>query len=106
MAEVMKHEFLLGFIKIYILQYADRESVYGKEIHEHLTETGYHLSYATLYNTLHGLESKGYLLHEERNVAGKIRKYYNITDKGRKALQISLKHAQLLFSDLNSRKNR
>lgn len=105
MAEVMKHEFLLGFIKIYILQYAHRESVYGKEIHEHLTETGYHLSYATLYNTLHGLENKGYLLHEERNVAGKIRKYYNITDKGRDALMISMNHAQMLFTDLDYKKN-
>ncbi len=101
MAEVMKHEFLLGFIKIYILQYADKEPVYGKEIHEHLTGAGYHLSYATLYNTFHGLENKGYLIHEDCNVGGKIRKYYNITDKGRDALRISMEQVEILYADLN-----
>ncbi len=108
MADVMKHEFLLGFIKIYILQYAKKEPVYGKEIHEHLTEAGYHLSYGTLYNTFHGLENKGYLLHEDCNVGGKIRKYYNITDKGCDALRIAMEQAEILFTDLNykDKKNR
>jgi len=45
MADVMIHEFLLGFIKIYILQYAEKEPVYGKEIHDQLKSTAirYHL---------------------------------------------------------------
>lgn len=101
MAEVMKHEFLLGFIKIYILQYADKEPVYGKEIHEHLAGAGYHLSYGTLYNTFHGLESKGYLVHEDCNVGGKIRKYYNITDTGREALRNAMEQIEILFTDLH-----
>jgi len=101
MADVMKHEFLLGFIKIYILQYADREPVYGKEIHEHLTGAGYHLSYGTLYNTFHGLENKGYLIHEDCNVGGKIRKYYKITDTGREALRIAIEQIEILFTDLH-----
>ncbi len=101
MAELMKHEFLLGFIKIYILQYAEKEPVYGKEIHEHLTESGYHLSYGTLYNTFHGLENKGYLIHEDCNVGGKIRKYYNITEKGSEALRIAMEQIEILFTDIH-----
>ncbi len=101
MGEVMKHEFLLGFIKIYILQYAEKDPVYGKEIHEHLAEAGYHLSYGTLYNTFHGLENKGYLVHNDCNVAGKIRKYYNITDSGREALRTAMKQIDKLLADLN-----
>ncbi len=86
MADVMIHEFLLGFIKIYILQYAYKENVYGKEIYDQLQEHGYKISYGTLYNTLHGFKEKGYLVDEDRNVQGKIRKYYRITKRGREAL--------------------
>jgi DNA-binding PadR family transcriptional regulator len=104
MAEVMKHEFLLGFIKIYILRFAQREPVYGKEIHEHLAAEGNHLSYATLYKTFHSLEKKGYLVHEDCNVGGKIRKYYNITEIGSEALNIAVRQAEMLFADLASEK--
>lgn len=97
----MIHEFLLGFIKIYILQYVERESVYGKEIHEQLASLGYEISYGTLYNTFHGLEEKGYLVHEDRNVNGKIRKYYQITDKGKDALKKAKQRTRELFDGLD-----
>jgi DNA-binding PadR family transcriptional regulator len=100
MAEMMIHEFLLGIIKIYILQYADREPIYGKEIHDQLREYGYKISLGTLYNTFHGFESKGYLVHEERNINGKIRKYYSITGRGREALSQAKEKTGELFSRL------
>lgn len=103
MAEVMIHEFLLGFIKIYILQCAEKEPVFGKEIHDYLESAGYNMSYGTLYNTFHGLESKGYLAHEDRNVNGKIRKYYNITDKGSEALAKAIEQTRFLFADIYSK---
>ncbi|MBN1534887.1 MAG: helix-turn-helix transcriptional regulator [Spirochaetes bacterium] len=87
MAEMMIHEFLLGFIKIYILQYASMEPVYGKEIFDQLERIDYRISYGTLYNTFHSFEKKGYLVHENRNVNGKIRKYYTITKRGEEALK-------------------
>ncbi len=99
MADVMIHEFLLGFIKIYILQYAEREPVYGKELHDQLSGHGYNLSYGTLYNTFHVLEEKGYLVHEDRNVKGKIRKYYNLTEKGRDALKKAKARTRELFDE-------
>lgn len=100
MADVMIHEFLLGFIKIYILQFADKEPVYGKEIHDQLEEFGFKISFGTLYNTFHGFEEKGYLVHEERNVNGKIRKYYRITKHGREALVTAKGKARELFTAL------
>ncbi|HNR88596.1 MAG TPA: PadR family transcriptional regulator [Spirochaetota bacterium] len=100
MADVMIHEFLLGFIKIYILQFADKEPVYGKEIHDQLEEFGFKISFGTLYNTFHGFEEKGYLVHEERNVNGKIRKYYRITKHGREALATAKGKARELFTAL------
>ena len=99
MADVMIHEFLLGFIKIYILQFTEREPVYGKEIHDQLASHGYDLSYGTLYNTFHGLEEKGYLVHEDRNVKGKIRKYYKITEKGKDALKKAKERTRELFDE-------
>ncbi len=98
MADMMIHEFLLGFIKIYILQYAAKEDVYGKELYDQLHEHGYKLSYGTLYSTLHGFKEKGYLADEERNVRGKIRKYYRITDRGMEALEKAREKARELFT--------
>ncbi|OHD72442.1 MAG: PadR family transcriptional regulator [Spirochaetes bacterium RBG_16_49_21] len=100
MADVMIHEFLLGFIKIYILQYAEKEPVYGKEIHDQLQEYGYKISFGTLYNTFHGFEEKGYLIHEDRNINGKIRKYYTLTDRGKEAFNKAKEKAKELFDAL------
>ncbi|GEM_PF-5630 len=87
MADEMIHEFMLGFIKIYILQHASEGPIYGKEVHEKLGRYGFVLSYGTLYSAFHKFESKKYLVQEDRNINGKIRKYYSITDKGLKALE-------------------
>ncbi len=100
MSEVMTHEFLLGVIKLYILQYADKEPIYGKEISDQLAEYGYHISCGTLYNAFHNFEEIGYLIHEDRNVNGKIRKYYHITDQGKNALSAAKEKTHLLFKEL------
>jgi PadR family transcriptional regulator, regulatory protein PadR len=97
MAEMMIHEFLLGFIKIYILQYASREPVCGKEIFDQLEKIDYRISYGTLYNTFHSFERKGYLVHKDRNVNGKIRKYYTLTRRGEEALQKAKEKSRVLF---------
>ncbi len=39
-----------------------------------------------MYPLLHGLEASGYLTREDRVVDGKVRKYYEITPDGEKAL--------------------
>ena len=54
---------------------------------EELARHGYDLSPGTLYPLLHSLEEQGYLVQTTRVVAGRVRKYYAITDQGRTALQ-------------------
>jgi DNA-binding PadR family transcriptional regulator len=82
----LTRDFFLGFIKVHILHHAAEEPVYGLAMIEELRRHGYDLSPGTLYPVLHGLERAGYLASEQRNVEGKIRKYYRITAEGQAAL--------------------
>ncbi|WP_228108803.1 PadR family transcriptional regulator [Terrisporobacter petrolearius] len=54
---------------------------------EELKEHGYNLSPVTLYPILKLMVDEDYLIKEEKNVNGKIRKYYRSTDKGRDLLK-------------------
>jgi DNA-binding PadR family transcriptional regulator len=82
-------DLLLGFVKIHVLHHASREPIYGVGIGAELDRHGYHLSPGTLYPLLRNLESTGFLERDDRIVDGKIRKYYEITDLGRTALEQS-----------------
>jgi PadR family transcriptional regulator PadR len=82
----MIREFFLGFIKIHILYHASERPVYGAWLIRELARHGYNLSPGTLYPTLHALEQEGYLTKEVRVVEGRQRKYYRITDQGRRVL--------------------
>ncbi len=83
----MLRDFFLGFIKIHVLHHAAKEPVYGVAMIAELARHGYELSPGTLYPLLHNLEEQGYLVHEERVVEGRVRKYYVITTEGRTALR-------------------
>ena len=82
----MLQDFFLGFIKTHILYHASKEPIYGVEIRKELGRHGYQLSPGTLYPTLHRLEKDGYLERRPKVVAGKLRNYYVITQKGKGAL--------------------
>jgi DNA-binding PadR family transcriptional regulator len=84
--EKLTRDFFLGFIKVHILHHAAEEPVYGLAMMEELRRHGYVLSPGTLYPVLHNLEAAGYLTREDRNVEGKVRKYYTITETGEAAL--------------------
>jgi DNA-binding PadR family transcriptional regulator len=84
--ERLTRDFFLGFIKVHILHHATEEPVYGLAMIEELQRHGYVVSPGTLYPLLHGLKAAGYLTREDRNVEGKVRKYYFITEAGRAAL--------------------
>jgi DNA-binding PadR family transcriptional regulator len=82
----MLRHFFLGFIKIHIIHHASEKPIYGLWIIEELGRHGYQLSPGTLYPILHALEADGLLKSSQQLVDGKIRKYYEITAKGRKTL--------------------
>lgn len=84
---MLDREFFLGFIRIHILYHASIEPIYGVEIARELARHGYDISPGTLYPVLHRLTERGYLESYNRLVDGKIRKYYQATDEGVKALE-------------------
>ena len=97
----MLRDFFLGFIKIHVLHHAAHEPVYGVAMIAELARHGYELSPGTLYPLLHNLEEQGYLVHEERVVEGRVRKYYAITAEGRAALlEAKQKIAELMHEVL------
>ena len=93
--------FLLGFIKIHILHHAKQEPIYGKEFHEELRRHGYDMSFGTLYPIFHKLEKKGFLLSRKRVVKGKMRKYYQITNRGELALEETKVKARELIKEID-----
>ncbi len=80
-------DILLGFVRVHVLHYASKGPVYGAALNEDLATHGYRLSPGTLYPLLHGLEDIGFLERTPEVVAGKVRKYYSLTERGHQALE-------------------
>jgi DNA-binding PadR family transcriptional regulator len=79
-------DIFLAFIRVHLLHHAAEGPIYGLEMLQELARHGYEVSPGTLYPIFHSLEAQGLLTSEQETVAGKIRKYYRITDRGREAL--------------------
>jgi DNA-binding PadR family transcriptional regulator len=97
---MLNREFFLGFVKIHILYHASKEPISGVEIAKELTRHGYYLSPGTLYPSLHRLEKQGYLERSSRVVAGKVRKYYVITEQGLEVLKDASKQIRELVDEV------
>ncbi len=83
-----ERKILLGFIRVHILHHAKVDNgIYGLEMIEELASHGYSISPGTLYPILHDMQKNKLLKLEEKNVEGKIRKIYTITEKGKKTLE-------------------
>ena len=100
MQEKITRKLFLGFINIHILHHAKKEPFYGVWMIEELKEHGYEISAGTLYPILHSLEKNGALKVEDRNVDGKIRKYYSITKLGEEVLIEAKNKAYELFKEI------
>lgn len=100
MQEQIMRKLFLGFIHIHILYHAKKEPFYGAWMIEELKEHGYEISAGTLYPILHNLEKSGVLKVEDRNVDGKIRKYYSITNLGEDVLKEARIKAYELFKEI------
>jgi PadR family transcriptional regulator PadR len=79
--------FFGGFVRMHILHHAAEAPICGVDITAELRRHGYQLSPGTLYPVLHELEKSGCLKARATVVAGKRRKYYTATARGRAALQ-------------------
>ncbi|MFP3917673.1 PadR family transcriptional regulator [Lysinibacillus telephonicus] len=102
MEDKILRKLFLGFIQIHILHHAKEHPVYGAWMLEELREHGYEISSGTLYPILHSMEADGLLQKEERNVEGKIRKYYKATSKGEEVLIQARAKAYELFKEIKN----
>lgn len=100
MEDKIVRKLFLGFIQIHILHHAKEHPIFGMWMLEELKEHGYSISSGTLYPILHSMESDGLLHQEQKNVDGKIRKYYSATEKGKMVLEEARKKAYELFKEI------
>jgi DNA-binding PadR family transcriptional regulator len=84
-------EFLRGAVRLHILHHAARGEIHGAWMAKELAHHGYRISPGSLYPTLHKMESEGLLRSNQEVVAGRARRSYVATAKGRKSLE-STKH--------------
>lgn len=89
-----------GFICLHILHHADKEPFFGTWMMDELAEHGYKLSPGTMYPILHNLEKEGLLKQYSENCAGKIRKYYEITDAGKQELMEAKRYLKELVGEI------
>jgi PadR family transcriptional regulator PadR len=86
--DALVRDIYLAFVRVHVLHHATEGPIYGVEMIEELARHGYQIGPGTMYPTLHALREKGYLEEERRVVSGKVRKYYHITEAGRRALAL------------------
>ena len=83
-----------GNTDMLILKLLEKQDMYGYQMIEELAKQSDHtfeLKAGTLYPLLHLLEQKQYLVsYDGEAVAGKTRKYYRITDEGKRFLVVRL----------------
>lgn len=79
-----------GSMSMLILKLLSEKDMYGYEMIDTLrkrSENVFELKAGTLYPLLHSLEAKNYLTSYEKEVSGKVRKYYRITKEGNRFLE-------------------
>ena len=78
-----------GSMTMLLLGLLKEKDMYGYEMIDTLRRKSrnvFELKAGTLYPLLHGMEEKGLLTAYEQEYAGKVRKYYSITKKGKQEL--------------------
>ncbi|MEH6940965.1 PadR family transcriptional regulator [Bacillus sp. JJ722] len=96
----MDKEILKGSIDILLLSLISQRDCYGYEMAKSLKENSsyvYNMSEGTLYPALKRLERKEWVISYWKEIdGGNRRKYYQITDDGKKQLQSKLKDWNLV----------
>lgn len=81
---------LTGSTTMLILRLLEDKDMYGYQMIEELSrksDNTFNLKAGTLYPILHGLENDGMVTSYDENVDGaRVRKYYHLTQKGKKLL--------------------
>ena len=89
-----------GFVQLHILYHAKHQPVYGVWMMDELKAHGYNIGPGTIYPLLGSMTASGLLEKTEKNVNGKIRKYYAITPLGVDVFEEAGKKAAELFHEI------
>ena len=83
---MVDREFIRGFTKLYALWRGSQKDAYGMAILKEMRASGFELSPGTVYPTLAKLQREGDITWQRKVIAGRIRKTYRLTSKGRREL--------------------
>jgi len=93
-------EIYAGLLRLHLLYQACQEPIFGLAMIEKLGHQGYKLSAGTLYPLLHSLERKGYLKSRAVRSGRSVRRMYQATRAGRKALEVAREKVKELIGEL------
>lgn len=97
-------ELLKGSTTMLILEMLQNENMYGYQMIRKLSEKSedvFTLKEGTLYPILHGLEEDGFITSYWDESAAKKRKYYAITEKGKKQLKERKEEWKIFSNGIN-----
>ena len=100
MKEKILQKLYRGFVQLHILYHAKHRPVYGVWVMDELKAHGYNIGPGTTYPLLGNMTTSGLLEKTEKNVNGKIRKYYAITPLGIDVFEDASKKAAELFHEI------
>ena len=100
----IRSQLLKGILDGCVLAVIEKETVYGYELSEKLQKAGLKdVSEGTIYPVLLRLQKNEYIVGEMRpSESGPNRKYYSLTDKGKKALEEIRTEWELLASSITT----
>lgn len=105
MAARIESELLRGAAALAVLQLLEQGEMYGYEMVDTLAKDSngtLALGQSTLYPLLYNLEAKGLLASTRReSAAGRVRKYYRVTPKGRRYLAAGRKRWRALAEEMD-----
>lgn len=91
----LRREYTLGCLWIFILSLLAKRRRYAYTLRAEIARAfGFSPGLITVYKVLYLLQGRGYLAIESKTIAGRERKYYTITRKGRALLKAGLKEMQ------------
>ena len=97
-------ELLKGSTTMLILEMLKNQNMYGYEMIKKLSEKSqnvFELKEGTLYPILHGLEEENLITSYWDETTSKKRKYYSITEKGKKSLKEKKEEWKIFSSGIN-----
>ena len=104
MSKKINKELLKGSTKLVVLSLLEKENMYGYEMIRKLSEKSenvFELQEGTLYPILHSLEADNFITSYWDNTGSKKRKYYSITNEGKKQLKEKKEEWKTFSSGVN-----